>query len=253
MAVTGHFPMPERAARSERRPRPAHRPHQQGAARASAAAPRATCGWSAATCRASTPRSSRPTATGSCATSGSRYGTYVNGEADHRAQAGARRSGPVRPRQRRRRRVPDRRRRRRTPIDRTPARSTTCASSRRCSKACARSARAGCSTRCWRWCSTRRSRWPAPSAASSCCAGRRQGTARNEAGARQGPHHAARQPLQHQPQDSRGGVRDRRAEDRRGPARRRSRQRAHGHGGARHPPRRLHSAAHGPLPRSRRT
>ena len=48
---------------------------------ASAAARRATCGWSAATCRASTPRSCRPNGDWILRDKGSRYGTYVNGEA----------------------------------------------------------------------------------------------------------------------------------------------------------------------------
>ena len=55
-----------------------------------------------------------------------------------------------------------------------------------------------------------------------------------------GPHHAAGHRLRHQPQDPRGGLRHRRAQDRGRPARRRPGQRAQGHGRARHPPRAVH-------------
>ena len=71
------------------------------------------------------------------------------------------------------------------------------------------------------------------------------------AGARQGdavgPH------LRDQPQDSRDRVLDRPADDRRGPARRRSRAAAHRHRRARHPPRAVHAAAPGALRRARRS
>ena len=94
------------------------------------------------------------------------------------------------------------------PVERAhaDAPSTTCARWRRCSRACARSARAACSTKCSRWCSTRRSTSPAPSAASSCW---RRPTSELEfkLARAQGPHHAARQQLRDQPQDSRGSVR----------------------------------------------
>ena len=112
---------------------------------------------------------------------------------DHRAQADARRSRSVRPRQRRRRRVPDRRRRRRTPIDRTPARSTISASWRRCSRACARSGSGRVLDEVLALVLD----------AAIDVAGAERGfimlasdgeRARDEAGARQGPHHAARQP-----------------------------------------------------------
>ncbi len=58
--------------------------------------------------------------------------------------------------------------------------------------------------------------------------------------------------LRDQPQDSREGVRDRPADDRRGSARRRSRAAAHRHRRARHPPRAVHAAAPGALRRARR-
>ena len=74
--------------------------------------------------------------------------------------------------------------------------------------------------------------------------------ARVQAGARPPPADAARHELRDQPQDSRGSVPHRRAEDPRRPARRRARQRPHGHRRARHPQRAVRAAEARALRRS---
>ena len=70
-----------RSPRGHRRPRSARHPHRQAGVLRSAGAAATTCSWSAATSRATTPRSRSTAAVTSCATAAPRYGTYVNGEA----------------------------------------------------------------------------------------------------------------------------------------------------------------------------
>ena len=99
---------------------------------------------------------------------GSRYGTFVNGEAvtEHRLAHGDRvqfgRTGGAE--------VVYLTDAARIVGHRPPPARPSATSGRwpRCSKGCGRSARAASSTRCWRWCSTPPSASPAPSAASSC-------------------------------------------------------------------------------------
>ena len=113
---------------------------------------------------------------------------------------------------------------------------------------CARSAPAACSTTCWRWCSIRRSRSAAPSAASSCWRARPTSSSSRWRAARgrttlPGGSFATSRKI---PEEV---FRTGEPRHRRRPARRRSRQRAHGHGRARHPQRPVRAAAAGALPR----
>ena len=101
--------------------------------------------------------------------------------------------------------------------------------------------RAACWTTCCRSCWIRRSTSAAPSAVHH--AGARHRRARVQDGARPRPHHAVGQQLRDEPEDSRRSVPNGRAAPGGGPARRRAGERAHGHGGARHPQRPVRAAA----------